>query len=161
MKLFNWDIRYAKSVLIVALLTTLIWSVTGCGDLGQFPTPTPSPTAEKVTPTVISTADRAVLAVYEHLLSQAESHKAKLYLAEFCATCDNWTAKSETFKDGSSIWYVMVDMTSSKIWKWKPYWQQASWFILRNGKVMPSNRLQANALRIEADLQELSLQPQP
>jgi len=54
----------------------------------------------------------------------------------------------------------MVDMTSGKEWKWKPYWQQASWFVFRDGKVMPSNRIQANALRIEADLQELSVTPQ-
>ncbi len=107
----------------------------------------------------ITTEDRAILAVYEHLLILAEGYKAKKYLAEFYATCDNWSAKSELFKDGTTVWNVMVDMSSNKIWQWRPYWQQASWFIFRDGKVIPSNRLRGNALRIEADLQEVSLQP--
>jgi hypothetical protein len=52
-------------------------------------------------------------------------------------------------------------MTEVEAWEWRPYWQQASWFVFPNGEVMPSNRIQANALRIEADLQELSPQPKP
>ena len=164
MKLFNWNKRCIKPILIIALLAALLLTATGCEDFGQFPPPTPpeeKPEPEKVVRlSVISTEDRAVLTVYEHLLSQAESHKAKIYLAEFYATCDNWSAESELFKDGSSIWYVLVDMTDNETWELRPYWQQASWFVLRDGKVMPSNRLQANALRIEADLQELSL-PKP
>ncbi len=81
----------------------IVWTVTGCEDFGQFPTPTPR--SEKVvTPTVVTTSDRAILAVYEHLLSQAQSAKAKGYLAEFYIACDNWSAESELFKDGSSIW---------------------------------------------------------
>jgi hypothetical protein len=31
--------------------------------------------------------------------------------------------------------------------------------VYKDGRVIPSNRLEANALRIEADLQELSFQP--
>lgn len=154
--------RYLKPVLIIALLAILSLTVTGCADFGQFPPPEEKPKPEKiVTPTAIGTEDRATLAIYEHLLRQAESHEAKLYLAEFYTVCDNWSAESELFKDGTSIWYVSVNMTAVEEWEWRPYWQQASWFIFKDGKVMPSNRLQVNALRIEADLQELSLQPEP
>ena len=161
MALPNLNRRYIGSILIVTLLLVLGVAVIGCYDFSQFPSA--NITVEKpvkvAAPTVIGTEDKAILAVYEHLLSQAESHKAKSYLAEFYAVCDNWSAESQLFQDGSRVWYVMVDMTSGKEWKWKPYWQQASWFVFRDGKVMPSNRIQANALRIEADLQELSLPP--
>ena len=164
MQLSGWNRWYLKPILILILLVALVGTFSGCEDFGQYPTPTPpaeQPEPEKVVrPTFIGTEDRAILAVYEHLLSQAESPEAKLYLAEFYAVCDNWSAETERFKDGSSIWYVILDMTDSETWEWRPYWQQASWFILRDGKVMPSNRLQANALRIEADLQELRLQPE-
>lgn len=156
--------KYLKSVLVITLLGTLIFLVaTGCQDFGQFPTPTPTEEKpEEATPTkFITSEDRAILAVYEHLLSLAISHEAKTYLAEFSAVSDNWSAKSELFKDGTSIWYVVVDMSGAEVWEEKPYWQQAGWFVYRDGRVIPSNRLEANALRIEADLQELSLQPAP
>ena len=52
-------------------------------------------------------------------------------------------------------------MTDRKEWEAKPHWQHASWLILQDGTVVPSNRFEANALRIEADLQELSLPPEP
>ncbi len=161
MALSNLNRRYIGSILIITLLVVLAGVVSGCYDFSQFPSL--NATVEKpgkvAPPTVISTKDRAVLAVYEHLLNRAKGHKAKLYLAEFYAACDNWSAESELFKDGSSVWYVLVDMTSNKTWKWKPYWQQASWFVFKDGKVIPCNRIQANALRIEADLEELSLPP--
>ena len=91
------------------------------------------------------------MAVYEHLLSQAEEYQAKNYLASFYTTCDNWTAKSEFFKDGTCVWYVVVDMAGIEAWKERAYWQQAGWLVFQDGKVIPSNRLKANALRIEAD----------
>ena len=151
--------RYLIPTLIISLLAGLALTVTGCEDFGF---PPPQPPEEEVEegalpPTIIRTDDRAILVVHEHLLSQAESYKAKAYLADFYAACDNWSAESEIFKDGTSVWYV--DMTGSKVWGEKPYWQQASWLVFQDGKVMPSNRFKANALRIEADLQELSLQP--
>ena len=59
------------------------------------------------------------------------------------------------------MWYIVVDMTGIEAWEERPYWQQAGWFVLQDGKVIPSHRLQANALRIEADLQELSSKPEP
>ena len=164
MKLFNWGKRCIKSVLMIALLAALLLTFTGCEDFGLVPAPTPTPEAPKpvevTPPAAIGTADRATLAVYEHLLSQAESHEAKKYLAEFYAASDNWSAEKERFKDGSSIWYVLADMTANETWEQTPYWQQAGWFVLQNGKVMPAYRLQANALRIEADLQELSITPE-
>ena len=156
--------RYLKPILTIALLAVMVLTITGCEDyFNQFSPPEPSEeNPEKVaSSTVISSEDKAILAVYEHLLNQAESAEAKVYLAEFYTACDNWSAESELFKDGSSVWYVVVDMTEVEAWEWKPHWQQASWFVFPAGEVMPSNRIQANALRIEADLQELSPQPNP
>jgi len=156
--------RYLKLGLIITLLLILLLAATGCEDFGTFPPPEPpeeKPEEKIAHPTFINSEDRATLAVYEYLLSLAVSHEAKTYLAEFSAASDNWSAKSELFKDGTSIWYVRVDMTSVEVWEEKSYWQQAGWFVYQDGRVIPSNRLQANALRIEADLQELSLQPAP
>lgn len=155
-----------KPVLILGLLVALLGAFTACEDFGYPPasTPqeTPEPEPEKVTPTtVIMTKDDAMLAVYEHLLGQAESYEAKIYLADFYANCDNWSVKSEFFKDGSGTWYAVVDMTNLEDWELRPYWQQASWFIFKDGEVVPSNHFQANALRIEADLQALSLEAKP
>jgi hypothetical protein len=153
-----------KPVLIMALLAALLGTVTACQDLG-YPTSTPEANPEETqvaTPvTAIRTKDAAILAVYQRLLSQAESYEAKTYLADFCATCDNWSAESEYFKDGSATWYVVVDMTCQENWTSRPYWQQASWFVFKDGRVIPSNHFQANALRIEADLQALSPEPEP
>lgn len=159
----QWQRRYLKFVLIATLLVVMVLPATGCEDFGTFPAPEPpgEEPKEVVPPTFITSDDRAVLAVYEHLLSLAESHEAKTYLAEFSAASDNWNAESELFKDGTTIWYVVVDMSGAAAWEGRPYWQQASWFVYRDGRVVPSNRLQANALRIEADLQALRLQPEP
>ena len=164
MKLTNLNKRYTKPILMISLLAALALIVTGCEDFGQWPPPE-SPESEKKTeveappPTTVTTDDRAILVVYKHLLSQAESYKAKDYLADFYATCDKWSARSELSKDGTAIWYVTVNMTSIEVWEERPYWQQAGWLVFQDDKVMPSNHLKANALRIEADLQELSLKP--
>ena len=154
---------YISAILIVTLLGVLAGAVTGCENFEQWTPPQPpeEKTEMEVPPITVKTEDRAILAVYEHLLSQAESYKAKAYLANFYATCDKWSAESELFEDGTSIWHVIVDMTDIEPWKGRTYWQQASWFILQDGKVIPSNRFQANAVRIEADLQELSCVPEP
>ncbi len=164
MTLTDLNKRYITPILIISLLAVLAWAVVGCEDFG-FPPPEPPAPEEKTEveapPIAIRTEDRAILAVYEHLLSQTESYQAKVYLADFYATCDNWSGESELLKDGTSLWSVTIDMTDVAAWQEKPYWQQASWLILEDGKVIPSNRFQANALRIEADLQELSLQPKP
>jgi hypothetical protein len=166
MKITNWKKNLIKPVLIMALLASLIGTVTACEDMGFPPPSTPAPEEEPppkevTTPTAIMTKDAAMLAVYQRLLSQAESYEAKMYLADFYANCDNWSAESEFFKDGSGTWYVTVDMTENETWELRPYWQQASWFVFRDGKVVPSNRFQANALRIEADLQALSPETEP
>jgi len=162
MTLTNWKKRYMKPILII-LLAVLALTVIGCEDFQQW-APKPAeekPPEEKAPPATITTADRAILAVYEHLLSQAESYQAKLYLADFYTTCDNWEAETELLKDGTSLWYVTVDMSDVKIWRERLYWRQATWIIhKKDGRVIPSNRFKANALRIEADLQELSLQPE-
>ena len=162
MKLFNWNKRCIKPVLIIILLAAMVWTATGCEDFGQFPAPSPpeEKTEEVAPPTVIRTKDRAILSVHEHLLSQAESPEAKVYLADFYTVSDNWSVESEIFKDGSGIWYITVDMTDNETWEWRPYWQQASWFVFKDGHVVPSYRLQANALRVEADLQRLSPKPE-
>ena len=163
MALTSLNKRHIKLVLAITLLVVLAGTVIGCGDFEQWSPPPPpeEKTVEEVPPVAIKTEDRAILAVYEHLLSQAESYQAKVYLADFYATCDNWSAESELLKDGARIWYIVVDMTGIEAWEERPYWQQAGWFVLQDGKVVPSNRLQANALRIEADLQELSSKPEP
>ena len=98
-----------------------------------------------------------MLAVYQRLLEQAETYQAKLYLADFYATSDNWSAEGEYFKDGSGVWYILVDMSTVESRKELSHWQEASWYVFKDGKVIPSNLLNANALRIEADLQQLSL----
>jgi hypothetical protein len=152
--------KLIKTVFIVALLAALLGAFTACEDMG-YPSSTTTteeePEAEKATsPTVISTKDAALMAVYQQLLGLAESYEAKIYLADFYATCDNWTATSEIFKDGSGTWHIQVDMTNQETWQYRPYWQQAGWFVFKDGKVIPSNYFQANALRIEADLQALS-----
>lgn len=163
MKLTNGKKKAIKLFFLAALLLALLGAFTACGDLGYPPTaPTSQPAPEAATSsTLILTKDAALLAVYQRLLGEAETYEAKTYLADFYAACDNWSAESEFFKDGSGTWYVTVDMTGTKNWQGKPYWQQASWFVFKDGQVIPSNRFQANALRIEADLQSLSLKPSP
>jgi len=167
MKLADWNKKLIKPVLIMALLAALLGTVTACEELGFPPPSTPTtpeeepPPKEVTSPTVIMTKDAAMMAVYQQLLGQAESYEAKMYLADFYANCDNWSAESEFYKDGSSTWYVTVDETDNEDWELRPYWQQASWFVFKDGKVVPSNHFQANALRIEADLQALSSKPEP
>ena len=160
MTLTSLNKRYIKPVLMISLLALLALTTIGCEEFG-FP-PLESPASEEearveAPPTTIGTNDRAILTVQIHLFSQAESYKAKAYLADFYAARDSWNAESTVFKDGTSAWYV--ETTGSGVAAERPYWQQASWLVFQDGTVMPSDRLQANALRIEADLQELSLQP--
>ena len=161
MTLTNWNNGYMKPILIM-LVAVLALTVVGCENFEQWSPPPPEEKPEVEAPlTTITTEDRAILAVYEHLLSQAESYQAKLYLADFYAICDNWKAESELLTDGTCLWYVTVDMAEVTPWQEKPYWQQACWLVRKkDGKVMPSNRFRANALRIEADLQELSVPPE-
>ena len=152
--------RSMKLIAVITLLVMLILPINGCADFQPTPSPEPAekPAVQK-TPTIINTEYSATMAVYEHLLARAEGYEAKTYLADFYATCDNWTATSELLKDGTTVWYVEVDMTGTRHWREKLYWQQASWLVARDGKVIPSRRFRVNALRIEADLQELSLPP--
>ena len=158
--------RLTKTLALAGLLLVLVFTFTGCDELG-FPPPeatspaaTPTP-AEEPAPkakSLVTTADTAILRVYEHLLELAESHQAKDYLAEFYAMADNWAAETELFVDGSSLWYVSVDMTDESSWAGEAHWQEAGWYILQSGDVMPAERSSANALRIEADLQRLSVE---
>ena len=152
--------KLLTSIIIIALLAALLVTITSCQDFG-FPSTTPEETpapepVKTVSSTTVSSRDAAILAVYQHLLEEAGSYKAKLYLADFYTTCDNWTAQSDYFKDGSGTWHVVIDMTAIENWEFHPYWQQASWLVFKDGKVIPSNLFEANALRIEADLQSLS-----
>ncbi len=160
----NFVKKYLSPTLVISLLTVLALAVIGCEDFSQFPASEPPEAEEKPEvqappPITITTEDRAILAVYQHLLSQAESYTAKAYLADFYAACDRWKAESELFRDGTSMWYVAVNMTGVWEWEERAYWQQAGWFVFQDGTVIPSNRLKANALRIEAELQQLSLEP--
>ncbi|MFC1961838.1 hypothetical protein ACFLWN_02165 [Chloroflexota bacterium] len=150
---------FGSVVLLVFLVSLFL--IPGCEDFQQFPSS--APPAEQPAPGIVSSSasvsssDRAVLAVYEHLLGLAESYEAKEYLADFYTVTDNWTAELERFNDGSSLWCVAVDMTRVEPWEWSTYWQQASWYVYRDGKVIPSDRHEGNALRIEAELQKSSL----
>lgn len=154
--------KHIKPVLIIALLAVLALAVTGCEDFGFPPIESTeeTPEVEVLPPTTITTEDRAILAVHQHLLTLAESHQAKIYLADFYATNGEWSANSELFKDGTSVWYVVVNMGRMEVREDKPHWEQACWLVFRDGKVVPSRRSQANALIIEADLQGLSVQPE-
>lgn len=156
---------YIKPVIIITLIAMLAWAIMGCeGFDWSGSSSTQKPTEETQTTTasaVIKSDDRAILAVYEHLLSQAEGYEAKLYLARFYEVCDKWSATTELFRDGTSAWHVVLDMTSESVWTERSYWMRASWFVFQDGEVIPSQRLQANALKIEADLQELSLEARP
>lgn len=146
--------RLFASILALSLLIAVVFGVTGCENLGLGGgTETTTPTNE---PGTIDTAEEAELAVYQYLLAQANSAEAKLYLADFYATCDNWDELSEYFRDGSETWLVAVDMTGEANWDHKSYWQRAGWFVLKDGGVMPANLYNMNALRIEADLLELN-----
>jgi hypothetical protein len=154
--------KLLTKVLPFITLLAMVFFAAGCQDLGTFPTtePTAQPTASPPSQ-FINTADRATLAVYEHLLSLAESYEAKDYLAEFYTVSDNWSARSELLKDGTTVWHVEVDMSGVSNWQERPYWQQASWLVYTDGRVVPSSQFNADALRIEADLQELSLKEAP
>ena len=158
MKFFNLWKKYTKPVLVLALLVAILGTAVGCEDYG-FPSAAPLQQEKPETAEasiVINTKDGAMLAVYQHLLEQAETYEAKLYLADFYTTSDNWSAVGEYFLDGSGVWYILVDMSGVKVWSASPHWQQASWYVFKHGEVIPSNLLNANAMRIEADLQELS-----
>ena len=160
MILSNLNRRVISLVLIITMLIALAGTLTGCAELEQWTTPPKAevekPVTETPPPVVVKSEDRVILLIYEHLLSLAESHMAKSYLATFYATCDNWSAESELLRDGTTVWHAVADMTDEEEWRERPYWQLASWFVFQDGKVIPSNRFEANALRIEADLQQLS-----
>ncbi len=100
--------------------------------------------------------DRALLAVQEYLLSKATTAKAKTYLTELYAAGGKWNAKGELLKDGTRVWNVMLETEDKASNQTKPYWHQACWTVFDDGKVLPSPKYDANALRIETDLQQLS-----
>jgi hypothetical protein len=166
MKNAKWLTNSLRLIVFIALLATLLGTVVACEGLGLSPSDNTEETEESESstqsgPVTVNTKDTAVLAVYRHLLELADSPDAKTYLSDFYESCDNWYAEAEYFKDGSDVWNVVVDMTEETNWNLAPYWQQASWFILKNGEVIPSNLFQANALRIEADLQALVPETSP
>lgn len=161
MRLTRYVSTPLRLVILIALLAAVLLTAVACEDLGfGSPAETEETEQPEVTtvsgPITVNTRNSAALAVYLHLLEQAGSPDAKIYLSEFYTECDNWTAEAEYFKDGSDIWHVVVDMTDEADWQLRPHWQHASWFILKNGEVVASNKFRANALRIEADLQALS-----
>jgi len=163
MKHFITKKNLLKTIFTVGMLAVLLTTFTSCQELGfpsSTPQETPAPEPAKTTgSTVVGSKDAAILAVYQRLLGEAEGYDAKIYLSDFYTTCDNWSAQSDYFKDGSGTWHVVVDMTSAEDWTFRSYWQQASWLVFKDGKVIPSNLFQANALRIEADLQAMSTIP--
>jgi len=161
MKITSKKAKLIISILVVSLLTVMLVSVSACQGLGLSGETTAATTeAASAGGNSVGTADEAKLAVYQRLLERAESYDAKIYLSDFYTYCNNWSVQSEYFKDGSDIWLVAVDMTGESGWAHNSYWQRAAWFVYRDGKVIPSNLFQVNALRIEADLQSLSIVPE-
>ncbi|MGD9142998.1 MAG: hypothetical protein PVG61_04040 [Dehalococcoidia bacterium] len=146
--------KLLTSILALSLLIAVVFIVSGCEELGLGGT-TDEPTDTEETG-VITSGEEAELAVYQHLLAQAESSKAKLYLSDFYTYSHDWSVQSEYFRDGSATWLVAVDMTGETDWAHEPHWQRAGWFVLKDGNVLPANLYQLNALRIEADLKALS-----
>ena len=71
--------KIITSVLILSLLTVMLLTVTACEDF--LSGGNTEETTEVNDPSDISTAEEAELAVYRHLLEQADSPEAKLYLA--------------------------------------------------------------------------------
>ncbi len=159
MRFFRGKKRYFKSLPAAALLIVLSVLAAGCEDFSQYPLPTPAaePPEEVAAPaTTVSSGDRAILSVYQHLLTRAESDVAKSYLADFYAVSDNWAVQTERFTDGSSAWYVTVIATEKDAWQWETHWQQAAWLVFRDGEIIAHHDFAGNALRIEADMQRLS-----
>ena len=160
MKPLNWKQKLIGISLIIVLLSAILVLATGCEELGYPPPAIPGEETSEPEPSkplaVSQSRASTTLAVYQHLLNQAGSYEAKIYLSDFYASCDNWSATSEYFKDGSAVWAVTVDMTASQNWEHPAHWQQAGWFVFKDGTVIPANLFNANALRIEADLQALS-----
>lgn len=157
MKITTKKGKLAASILVVSVLIVMLLSITACQDLGLSGDNTEeTPDTAATAANTVNTASEAKLAVYQRLLEQAESYDAKLYLSDFYTYCHNWSVQSEYFKDGSDIWLVAVDMTGEANWSHNSYWQRAGWFVYQDGKVIPANLFQVNALRIEADLLSLS-----
>ncbi|MBI2860610.1 MAG: hypothetical protein HYX91_03770 [Chloroflexi bacterium] len=149
---------YRLFIAFVFLALVALVAVAGCQDFNQFPQQ-PAPVEPKPQPersVSISTADRAILVVYRHLLDRAKSPEAKVYLADFYTVADNWSAESRLLRDGTATWRVLADQAGQEPWQWRKHWRQASWLVLPGGDVIPSTEFEANAIRIEADLQELS-----
>ena len=164
--------RYVKLVLIITLLVVPAVVLLGCEDYAQDfgcegLTTSTQPSEEGTQETTggetpssktITTEDRAILAVREHLAAQAESYQAKFYLADYYTVCDEWNAVVEILEDKANVWQVVVHMTNMGWESEKRHWLQASWYVFQDGRVLASDNYQANALRIEAELQELSLE---
>ncbi len=146
-----------KILILLVLVSLVAGAASGCIILPtDTPTPTPQATqTPKATGSAITTEDRVLLAVHQHLLEKAESYEAKRYLTDFYDAVGKFKARSELMKDGSTVWHASVNMGGIEF-KEKPYWQQACWLVFTDGKVIPCQEFGLNALRIEADLQELS-----
>ena len=152
--MFNSQKKTLFAVIILLLIiVTMMFTAGACEDLGLGGTSGSTDTEENG---FYSTPEEVELAVYRHLLEQAESSEAKIYLSDFYSYSHNWVVQSEYLRDGSETWLVSVDMTGETDWPHKSYWQRAGWFVLKDGSVIPANIFQLNALRIEADLKQLS-----
>lgn len=143
---------------ILTLLMAVCTVFASCEDMTGFPTTSPTPAVPKVEirRTLVLSEDRALLAVQEYLLSKATSARAKTYLTELYAAGGKWSAKGDLLKDGTRTWNVMLETEGKTGVQVKPYWSQACWTVFDDGKVLPSPKYDANALRIETDLQQLS-----
>ncbi len=142
----------------VLLTAICLVAFTACEGVAGVPAPSPSAPASKGVAGGVSvlSEDRALLVVQEYLLSKATSAKAKNYLAELYSSGGKWSAKSELLGDGTRIWNVMMETEDKADSEIKSQWRIACWTVFGDGGVLPSPKFDANALRIETELQELS-----
>lgn len=152
-------IKRARGLGWVLLPLLMAFSIVtaACEDVPGLPTASPSPPAPKAESrrTLVLSEDRALLAVQEYLLLKATSARAKTYLTELYAAGGKWSGKGELLKDGTRVWNVMLETEDKADNQIKPCWRQASWTVFDDGKVLPTTKYGANALRIETDLQQL------
>lgn len=135
-------------------MTAFIVILAGCQDIQLPVSPAPAG-ATPGTSNLVLSEDRAILAVQEYLLSKAASSRAKTYLTDLYASGAKWTAKGDLLNDGTRVFNVTLTVDNPGP-QAKPYWKRAIWTVFSDRKVLPSPQYEANALRIETDLQGLS-----
>ena len=119
--------RYIIPGIIGILVLTLFMGGCAYPESDDWESPVQPSAEEKTEATAKSSVSRgtvkneesAILTIYQYLLEKAQTHDAKVYLADFYTICTEWSAESELQMDGTSIWHVMVDVTAVEEWQEK------------------------------------------